>query len=228
MLGGDYQSTVEYTGVDARVTIHVGSYFDDETGVFELAVTCYGAGDSNYSTTDSTTVSNINGPSNTVSSYTTSPSFNTDLVCGSSLQGAKTGHASVTYSYEPSRNEVVVFSLCSDYTDFDTTISIYDVEGLRVAYNDDDDACGYQSTVAYTGVDARVTIHVGSYFDDETGVFELAVTCYGAGDGNYSTTNGTRSSNKTGQSFVNESSYDEWSSTVQSYEHVSWYGSGSS
>ena len=62
------------------------------------------------------------------------------LVCGSSLQGAKAGQASVTYSYEPSPNEVVVFSLCSDYTDFDTTISIYDVDDLLVAYSDDDDA----------------------------------------------------------------------------------------
>ena len=105
-----------------------------------------------------------------------------DLVCGESVLGEKTGETDVAYSFERSTDEHVVFSLCSEYTDFDTTLSIHDINDEQVAYNDDSD-CGLQSTIAFVRTDLReVIVYVGGFFG-ATGNFQLSVTCGDSGDG---------------------------------------------
>ena len=105
-----------------------------------------------------------------------------DLVCGESVLGEKTGETDVAYSFERSTDEPVVFSLCSEYTDFDTTLSIHDINDVQVEYNDDG-YCGLQSTIAFVRTDLReVIVYVGGY-GGATGNFQLSVTCGDSGDG---------------------------------------------
>jgi len=96
------------------------------------------------------------------------------LTCGSSTRGTVSSDGTVAYSFNRNGDGTVDFSLCSDDTDFDTILILYDIDGELVGYNDD--FCNLQSRISYTGSDVYLSINVEGY-GGAGGNFNLSISC---------------------------------------------------
>ena len=91
------------------------------------------------------------------------------LECGGSVAGRVEAFGTSSHIFYGTSQGYVVFSLCSDYTDFDTVLTILDDDDAQVGHSDD--YCGKKSSLLHSAEDdAFLTLVVHGYFDTENEV----------------------------------------------------------
>jgi len=162
------QSLITYSGKAGMVFVYAHSAGDP----FTVATTCLGPGGRGTAQ-----YGDVRYGCGTVlgnGSTTTLTENSRGLTCGSTAQGTVTSDATVSYSFDGTGNGTVVFSLCSNDTDFDTILSLHDEYGELVGYNND--FCNLQSQISYMGSDVYLSINIEGY-GGATGDFSLSITC---------------------------------------------------
>ena len=102
-----------------------------------------------------------------------------NLECGKNVKGDVEAFDSSHFVLNRTQMDLpfVFFSLCSNYTDFDTVLTIQDSDGNVVGYSDDYDDCGYQSASLLQDQDyAYLSITVEGY-RGQGGKYELSTEC---------------------------------------------------